>query len=666
MPLPLATAASLAVIALLLATLIRPRYRQAGLWFAVLALGQGAALSMVAAGPFTRYQHYASLSTLVHDHLPALLIVGLQAALVVIAWVRRLATGTGTGARWRVALAVALSAATAATVSPAVSRYLSELLFAAAIQSIAIGNVVLMALAWPHQESDRPPANVDLTAGVGRTTWMAACSAFLLSALLCVFAYERFPHVPDEVVYIYHARYLAEGHLALPPPPVPAAFDVDLMEYEPTRWYSPVPPGWPFALAAGAFVGAPWLVNPILAGVNVLLTSALLGCFYSRRAAARAALLLALSPWFVFLGMSFMPHQLMLTSALVAALGVAYARQTSRAWWGLVAGVGIGAVSLIRPLDGVIVGLLTGAWAIGVGGSRLKFSSLAALAVGTAMVGALVFPYNRMLTGDPLSFPINSYVSKHYTPNANSYGFGPDRGMGWPTDPNPGHTPVDGMINANLNTFSINMDLFGWATGSLILVTWLLCSGAWRRTESMLFAIVIGFAVAYFPYYFSGGPDFGARYWFPAIVALVALTVRAADVLAERWGPRAWAAVAALTAMTMVTYVPWRAADKYYHYRGMRADVRALAAGGRFGSDLVLVRGKRFPDYASAFAENPVDLKSRATIYAWDRDPETRAAVLHEYRERRVWILEGPSITGAGYRIAAGPIDAAVLLEGAR
>jgi hypothetical protein len=247
---------------------------------------------MITAGPFTRYQHYAPLSTLVHDHLVALLIVGLQSSLVLFAWARRLGALTGTGNAWRVALAIVLSAATAATVSPAVSRYLSELVFAAAIQVIAIGNVVLMALAWPHQEAETDAANPDRASGLGRITWMAAGSAFLLSALLCVFAYERFPHVPDEVVYIYHARYLAEGHLALPPPPVPAAFDVDLMEYEPTRWYSPVPPGWPFVLAAGAFVGAPWLVNPTLAGINVLLTSALLGYFYSRRAAARAALLL--------------------------------------------------------------------------------------------------------------------------------------------------------------------------------------------------------------------------------------------------------------------------------------------------------------------------------------------------------------------------------------
>src|SRR6185436_11486198 len=155
-----------------------------------------------------RYQHYAPLSTLVHDHLATLLIVGLQAALVVIAWARRLGTltGTGTGTRWRVALAVGLSTATAATVSPAVSRYLTELIFAAAIQVIAIGNVVLMTLAWPHHETETPPPNPDRAAGLGRVTWIAAGSAFLLSSLLCVFAYERFPHVPDEVVYIYHAR----------------------------------------------------------------------------------------------------------------------------------------------------------------------------------------------------------------------------------------------------------------------------------------------------------------------------------------------------------------------------------------------------------------------------------------------------------------------------
>jgi hypothetical protein len=38
-----------------------------------------------------------------------------------------------------------------------------------------------------------------------------------------------------------------------------------------------------------------------------------------------------------------------------------------------------------------------------------------------------------------------------------------------------------------------------------------------------------------------------------------------------------------------------------------------------------------------------------------------REKVLRAYPDRRVWILEGPSITGAGYRLAAGPLAASEL-----
>jgi 4-amino-4-deoxy-L-arabinose transferase-like glycosyltransferase len=348
---------------------------------------------------------------------------------------------------------------------------------------------------------------------------------------------------------------------------------------------------------------------------------------------------------------------------LLAGLAVVAARRTHAWWWGLIAGVAVGAVSLVRPLDGVVIGLGVAAWALGVGGRRLRLAPLAALAVSTVLVGAMVFPYNRMLTGDPLTFPINAYVNKRYPVNANAYGFGADRGMGWPTDPNPGHSPVDAVINTNLNVFGLNTELFGWATGSLIFVSWLLVSGRWRRQDVLMLAALLIFPIAHVPYYFSGGPDFGARYWFPAIVPLVALSARGIETLARGTGQRVSLAVGAMVVMTVVTYVPWRAVDKYHHYRGMRPDIRALAQEHSFGADLVLIRGRRFPDYAAAFAENPVDLRSSRPIYAWDRDSATRAAVVREYAGRRVWFVNGPSVTGRGFEIAAGPVPAADLLR---
>jgi hypothetical protein len=415
-------------------------------------------------------------------------------------------------------------------------------------------------------------------------------------------------------------------------------------------------------LALGALIGAPWLVNPILAGLNVLLAHALLGQLYSRRLTRAATALLALSPWFLFLGMSLMTHQFTLTASLIAALGVAKARRSHPLLWGLVAGAGVGATSLIRPLDGVIVGALVGLWSIGIGGTRLSLRALAAVGVGTIAVGAMVLPYNRAITGDPLRFPINAYIDKHYAPNSNAYGFGPDRGMGWALDPNPGHGPVDGLINTNLNVFGINTDLFGWSTGSLVLIAWLLCSGRFRRADALMIAPAVAFAGAYFLYYFSGGPDYGARYWFPIVVPLVALSARGIEALEDIIGARVWIAVAALTVMSVVLYVPWRAADKYHDFRGMTPEVRTLAARNGFGDDLVLVRGRRFPDYASAFVENPIDLRGRGTIYAWDRDASVGREVLQAYSDRRVWVIEGPSVTGHGYRIVRGPVPAAELL----
>ena len=219
--------------------------------------------------------------------------------------------------------------------------------------------------------------------------------------------------------------------------------------------------------------------------------------------------------------------------------------------------------------------------------------------------------------------------------------------------------------NANLNTFAINTDLFGWSTGSLIFVAWLLCAGVPRGSDRLMAAAGLAVFGAYFFYYFAGGPDFGARNWFSVmVVPLVALTVRGIHAMEREAGSRVWVAVAALTTMSLVNFVPWRAVDKYYHYRGMRADVRQLAAQYQFGDDLILVRGERFPDYASAFVENPIDLTSRTTIYAWDRNADLRADVLRAYLGRRVWFVDGPSLTGSGYRVVQGPVDAAVLLAG--
>src|SRR5262249_54215865 len=127
-------------------------------------------------------------------------------------------------------------------------------------------------------------------------------------------------------------------------------------------------------------------------------------------------------------------------------------------------------------------------------------------------------------------------------------------------------------------------------------------------------------------------------------------------------GARVVVLALSLCALTLVNYFPWRAIDKYHHYLRMRPDVLRLARQYDFGKSLVLIRGERFPDYMSAAVYNPLDLRAAAPVYAWDRNPEVRAKALKAYADRKVWIIEGPSITGAGFKVVEGPLVARELL----
>jgi hypothetical protein len=318
-------------------------------------------------------------------------------------------------------------------------------------------------------------------------------------------------------------------------------------------------------------------------------------------------------------------------------------------------------LSLIRPLDGFITAAIVGVWYLATGFRRLTIASVAALLLGATAVGAIVLPYNQHLSGDPTVFPIMAYTDQHFGPKSNAYGFGPERGMNWPIDAFPGHGPIDGLINANLNTFSLNVELFGWPTGSLLLPALVLLLAWPTKSDWLMMAVIIVVFVAYFFYYFSGGPDFGARYWYLMLVPLVALAARSVVVLEDRSGRRGlvYVAVLALAALTLTNYIPWRAMDKYWHYLDMRADIRRLAELHGFGRSLVLIAGKEFPDFASAMAYNPVDLRANVPVYAWDRDPDIRRAIVNAYSDRPVWFVDGPTRTAGRFKVVAGPMSPA-------
>jgi hypothetical protein len=651
-------------------------------WLALALMGAFSALQLVEAGPALRYQHLAPAWTLFQPRRAMWTgIIIVQALLVAWGCARnwnKLGAWTRGVPRWRLTVAVILASAVGATVSADVWRYVSELPIAAGIQIVNVLNIVLAASAIPGDSLERftrwsdrllggsPAENAADRGGIDRFALTAAICTTLLAATLSIWAYERHPHVPDEVSYLYQARYFAKGLLDLPLPPIPEAFNLDLMTYEAARWFSPFPPGWPAVLAIGALLGVPWMVNPVFGGINVLLAYLLARELADKRTARLAVLLLAASPWHVFMAMSFMPHIVMLTFAMTGALAVAKARRTNDARWGFLGGAAVGATSIVRPLDGMVLGALLGLWILATSDLLKRVRSVASFGIGALLVGSLVLPYNKYLTGKSTLFPVMAYFDKYYGPGSNALGFGPERGVGWLLDAFPGHTPVESLINANLSAFTLNTDLFGWSTGSLVLIALCVAAGGWRRNDRLMIAVIAGTIGVHALYWYNGGPDFGPRYWSLILVPCVMLTVsglRRVEVSLGDERGRAVFALLSLCAIALVVNVPWRATDKYHHFRGMRADIRGLAASRDFGRILVLVRGCRHPDYASAAVYNPLDLNAAVPIYAWDVDPATRAKVLAAYADRTVWIVDGPTVTHDGFVVEAGPLSGAEVIQ---
>lgn len=642
-------------------------------WVGVLIVGQAAALQLVEAGPVVRYQHYAPLDRLVAK--PWLLAVLLAQALLVGAVVARdltqiRAAGRRLGGPWALLVVAAAFVVPSATLSRPPARMALDLAIATLVQMLGAATVLVAALSIPSATLQGWRDAIG-RAFARRRGWpvdpavaLCAVGVTVVAAMLAWWSYERQPHIPDEIAYLFQARYFAEGRLWMTAPPVGPAFDLDLMSQDGDRWYSLFPPGWPAVLAIGVRLGSPWLVNPVLGGLNLLLLWSVLRRLYDDRLARIGVGLLAASPWYVFLAMSYMSHTFSLTCLLVALLGLVRARHGDRLWWALVGGLAAGTISLIRPLEGATLCAVLGLWALWPIDRRLAWRVAIVFAAGGTLTTLAQLPYNAALSGEALRFPLMAYFDRLYGPGANALGFGPDRGFGWPAlDPLPGHGPLDVLVNGNFNTFSINTELFGWASGSLAVLAWWLASRRVTGADWLMLAIGGSIVGIHSLYWFSGGPDFGARYWYPVILPAIVLTARGVSWLGTALAPgdrvgalRAGAAVVLLSLSALVSFFPWRAMDKYFRYRGIRADVRTLTATEAFGRSLVLVRGTRHRDFAAAAIYNPLDLHADAPVFAWDRSAEVRAALLRAYPDRTVWMLDGGTLTGGAFKVVAGPL----------
>jgi hypothetical protein len=230
--------------------------------------------------------------------------------------------------------------------------------------------------------------------------WAAGIPAVVLVlGAINKFVLLDFPNSGDEYVYLYQAWTMAAGRLWNAPVEPAASFVFSYVVQEPGRVFGSFPVGWPLALAAGLRIGLPvWLVSPAFGVLSLALVWRLGARLYSPRVGVTAAVLVAVSPFFLFNGASYFSHTFF-GAMLLGGACLAARDDRDRPWVPVAAGLLVGWAVLARYFTGVVCAIPVAVWLLRPGAPRVRTAIL--FAVGGLPWVALLAWYNVQLSGSP-------------------------------------------------------------------------------------------------------------------------------------------------------------------------------------------------------------------------------------------------------------------------
>ncbi len=462
-----------------------------------------------------------------------------------------------------------------------------------------------------------------------RSAGIWAGVAVLWSIGVCWGALDGIPHVTDEVVYTLQARIFAHGARTAPAADVPSMLQYPFWVTGPEE-RAAFPFGWPLVLAFGELLGLAWLVNPLLAGVAVLLTFRVGRSVVGEQAAVYGTAVMACSPALVLLGASRMSHTSVMVGLLLGAWALAERGNAARWFLG---GLGIGYAVLARPFDALLLGgpmLLAASWTL------LRSRSWPALLAYVLPVGIAVMVFladNAALQGHPLRFPADAFYATWTPdrPDCNRLGFGLDVGC-VALDGTYGHTLSNALAQAFDRAVLLDRLFVGVPLVGVVAVV-----AALRRPLLLLPLLLVA---AGHLLYWSPGLAYGPRFWALGVPGL-ALAVGALP-----WGDRGrWLPLGALVGAAVGLGSVWpELSDRYWCVDGRLQQYVHQLPDDR-GVLFVHSKGQRATSWPSlgveAFTCDPM-LEFGDALQLWDpmngpwqpRHALTDAAQTAEYRRR--------------------------------
>jgi hypothetical protein len=443
----------------------------------------------------------------------------------------------------------------------------------------------------------------------------------------------------DENVYHFQAQLLASGRLYATslPESIRPFFDNQFIVNN-GRWFSMYFLGHSAVLAAFQMVGLINWTGAIEAAVTLLLAIGIARRVFGERAATLSALLLVLSPFFIFLAATHLSQP---TSTLFLALFVYAALRVEESapaigWWGLGA-IALVAAVFTRPQIGISLALpfliriawltMKGLLRPGWGPPAVALTILAAGAAGFLAV-------NHALTGSVLRTGYHAYW---------------DLGHKWIFPFGPAYT----IREISTNLAQLNFWLLGWPI-SLAFVPWFARNGrAWALTSIPIIALV-WYGVVGVPTVAAVGPVYYAETIVPLVILTASGLERVIVLARAHLGPTRLthgliAAPLVATVASLLAFVPFQAASL-----GLMADVTQAPYDlvESRGLDKAVVFVHSLPSMSVApgswayyHRNNSPDLSDRV-LFVRDLGPEKDRELIRYLPDRTPYLMQmrGPEL----------------------
>ncbi len=285
-----------------------------------------------------------------------------------------------------------------------------ELVFYAWYSLYGLIATVCFALAWREtQVPDRLLASI-LSAEKNSDRWiLIAATILILSAVLfrhLVLLNE--PVADDELTYRFIAQTLLEGRV-VNEPPIPHGFLTNqFVIVTQEHWFGKYPIGHPLVLAVGELAHLRGVVIPMLCGASLALTFAIGRMLFSARVALVGALLLLVSPQFVFTAATELSQPTETFFILLGTWCLLLSSEDSRWRWVLIGACAWGMSVLVRPLPGVVCVLIAGIAFMDLvrrteaKKRRARYLQLAAATLIIAGISAILLVTNSAQSGDAM------------------------------------------------------------------------------------------------------------------------------------------------------------------------------------------------------------------------------------------------------------------------